>query len=595
MKKIIGFLFLIPCLVSAQQHNLTDNDRAYQSIKALEKQAAAVSFQPVVIPDWDMPLPDRVKLFFKQNTAALQQPYTDLQLTQNKHSRIGWHLSYQQTYKGIPVFGAMLKVNVNEQGVTLSVFDELVQTQYWQVAQFTPNEQLGKAMWIVSGDHPVAAYQSYAGYDRVITDLRGTVIQQKDSRFYYANEDTMVSGKVFLQDPLTPQHVIYGQDGTYKHFNDSDYALLNDARVLVTFPATLDSGIFKLRNQYAIIKDLVPPTVAPAESATPSFDFTRKQSGFKDVMALYHVYATQMYFQYLGFNELKNYQIKVDAHSGTADNSFFAYNTDSSLNFGTGGVPDAEDGDVPSHEYTHAMSWFLNASPNMSTERRAMEEGMCDVIAAIMSKRTTEFNWRKLFNFDGPNPTTPGAGSFWGGRNGDSPKTYASKVNDWYSDSEIWSSTLLDISEQIGTDSTAILMLSTIYSMSQNATMPQAAQLFMQTDSILFHKYFGWKIGRIFNDRGMGNFPTGISEQAELQRSLKLANTAAFATGEGDAVLELPADALITVYDLQGKQINTFAAKKGNVSFDAHAFTPGMYIIMVQTPNARASLKLIRN
>lgn len=597
MKKLTGFLLLLPFCVGAQNStfNNTSNDRAYAAVKAQEKWSAVASFQPVAIPYVDVPMAERVRLYFKQNTPVLQQPNTDIELTQSKHSRMGWHYAFQQMYKGIPVFGATLKVNVNEQCVTLSVFDQLVNTQNWVAAEFAPNQQFGNAIWIASGDAPVAAYQSNVGYNRVIVDAMGALIQQKDARLYYATEDTMVTGKVFKQDPLTSQQVIYGENGTYMHFNDSDYLLLNDARETVSFPATLESGIFKLKNQYSILIDRDLPSIAPVVSVTPSFDFTRKESGFKDVMAIYHVYNTQMYFQYLGFQELANYQIKVDAHSGTSDNSYFAYNADSSLNFGLGGVPDAEDGDVPSHEYTHAMSWFLNAAPNMSTERRAMEEGMCDVIAAIMSKRTTEFNWRKLFNFDGPNPTTPGAGSFWGGRNGNSSKKYSNKVGDFYSDSEIWSSTLLDVSEQIGSDSAVILMLSMIYSLSETSTMPQAAQLYMQADSILFHKYFGWKMGKIFNDRELGNFPTGIDEQTALQQALKFNNTAAFAAGMGNAVLELPVDATVSVYDIQGKLLNTFASKAGNVSFDCNAYTSGMYIITVKTENAAVSIKLVRN
>jgi Zn-dependent metalloprotease len=594
MKKIIGFLLLVPGLAFAQ-NNAAVIDRAYEGVKTMEQNVPVATFNAVKIPEIDLLLEDRVKAYYKEHLAMLEQPSIGLELIQDKQSKLGRHLLYQQTYKGVPVYNATLKVNVNAAGVTLSVFDQLVNTEGWQSTSFTPNTQLGKAMWIVLEGQPLAAYQRNDGYDQVITDKQGTLIRRKDARLYYTNEDTTVSGKVFLPDPLTSQQVVYGQGGTYMNYNDSDYALLNDARMNVTFPATLEGGIFKLKNQYAIIMDIASPTINPVVSVTPSFDFTRKTSGFKDVMTFYHVTATQQYFQYLGFDEMENYQVKIDAHSGTSDNSFFSFQTDSSLNFGTGGVPDAEDGDVSSHEYTHAMSWFLNATPTMGNERRAMEEGMCDVIAAIMSKKYTDFNWRKLYNFDGPNPTTTGAGSFWGGRNGNSSKKYSNKINDWYSDSEIWSSTILDIVEQIGSDSAAMLMLNTIYSMSANTTMPQAAALYMQADSILFDKYFSWKIGKIFNDRELGNFKTGVAEQAFLQESLKFINTAGFASGEGNAMLELPLDASISVYDLQGKCIKSFFSPKGDVSFDTNEFTSGMYIILVKTLDAQVSLKLIRN
>jgi hypothetical protein len=269
---------------------------------------------------------------------------------------------------------------------------------------------------------------------------------------------------------------------------------------------------------------------------------------------------------------------------------------DSSLNFGTGGVPDAEDGDVITHEYTHAISWFLNAAPNMGVERRAMDEAMCDVMAATMSKKYTPFNWRLMFNFDGPNPVAPGASGFWGGRNANSPKTYSDKVNDYYSDSEIWSSTLLDVSEETGNDSLIILMLTSIYSLPQNGNMLQGAQLIMQADSVLFGKYFGWKMGRIFNERGLGNFKTGLREQAAWQGSLRLINTAAFASGEAPASLDLPADALVSVYDIQGRKISEeHLGTAGTVTFDPGQFAAGMYVVKVQVGEAGAGLKLIRN
>jgi hypothetical protein len=598
MKKSAIALLLFPFMLSAQQQSAPDMPRtqqAYERIGAMEKEVPTADYSHMQIPAGEDALPERVSVYFTEHLPALKDASVSLRLIQYKQSRIGWHLEYEQLFAGIPVYGASLKVNVNKEGVTLSVFDQLVSTTGWKASAFVPDASLGKPVWIPLENAPLAAYTRYDGYDRVISDARGTQIHRKDARLYFANEDTTVTGKVFLPDPLSSQQVIYGKDGTYQHFNDSDYALLNNARADVSFPATLEGGVFTLKNDYAVIVDRMSPTVVPAISPTGVFEFTRRQDGFKDVMAFYHVYTAQKYFRYLGFNDMEGFRIKVDAHAGTGDNSFFEFSSDSSLNLGTGGVPDAEDGDVITHEYTHAMSWFINASPNMGTERRAIDEAICDVIAAIMSHKYTTFNWRLLFNFDAPNPVTPGVSRFWSGRNGNSPKTYASKVGDWYSDSEIWSSTVLDIAEEIGHDSAAILMLTALYSLPQNGTMPQAAELFMQADSAVFHKYFGWRIGGIFNTRGLGNFPTALDEPAVLKRSVKLLNSAAFASGEGNAVLELPGDVSVTVFDIGGKTLGTFRAAKGSVEFDPAQYAPGMYIIRVASQGAQVSIKMIRN
>lgn len=596
MNKLILALFLFPIATFGQSVTPSRMDMLYYAVKEAENTPSKANFsQSHISLTGAESVAGAVQKYYTKQHAFLQQPETEIRLTHSKHTALGWHLDYEQLYKGLPIMGANLKVNVNHEGTTLSVFDKLQPTQNWDVS-FEPSSFLGKAMWLVADGQPIAIYQRAQGGYTFTTDIQGSVITQRDHRMYFAHDDTMVSAKVFRPDPLTPIGVIAGLNGTYKHFNDSDYALLNDQRVNVSFPVTFDGSLFHLRNKYARIYDtsFKSPNIAPATSATPEFNFTRKQNGFKDVMALYHVTNMQEYLHSLGIDEVK-YQLKIDAHSGTSDQSYFEYEGDTVLNFGSGGVPDAEDADVIIHEFMHAISFSIAPNINMSSERRAIEEGMCDVMAALYSKKYAPFNYRRIFNWDAPNPFATGVTPFWGGRNGNSSKTYADLTNDSYSSSEIWSSTLLDIEEQIGSDSAIILMLASVASYTNTTTMLQAAQLFMQADSILLNKHFAWKMGKIFNDRKLGDFKTAVDEQAMLKEQLVLRNSLAFAQGEGNALLSLPVKADVAIYDLQGRKLFTYTQQQGELILETGRFVPGMYIVRVSTSTAQATLKLMKN
>lgn len=596
--KTIFALLIFPFVTYGQQA-YSPNNNPVQFIQAFEQQPAKASFEQTRIKISNESNRNADIIGFLMSTLPeLRHQDISLQLSHFRVSRMGFHYSFIQAYKGIPIFGATVQLNTNNEHVVLSLFNHCYNTQNWDADVFKANQSLGKAYWFVGPNNPIAGYAKFQGEYQLLLDIYGDILIRKEAKFNYMLDDTTATGKVFQPDPLSSQSVIYGQDGTYQHFNDSDYALLNDQRKQVTFPVVYENDSFRLVNNYVKIVDRETPSIRPAVSKTPSFEFLRSKPGFKDVMVLYHVTSTQQYFQYLKFNELNNYQIKADAHSSTSDQSFFAFGADSSLNFGTGGVPDAEDADVIVHEYTHALSWFINPSPNMSIERRAIEEGICDVIAAVQSKKYTDFNWRRLFNFDGPNPVASGVSGFWNGRNGNSPKKYADRSNNSYRDCEIWTSTILDICNEIGNDSAVILMLESIYAMSENTTMPQAAVLYMQADSILFDKYFSWKIGRLFNERGLGDFKTSVQSTEALKRMVTLKNTAAFAVGEGDAVLDLGmiTDATIEVFDAMGQKVLTANNVNNAFQFNQDMFSSGFYIVTVSSSQTGSlSFKLIKS
>lgn len=504
-----------------------------------------------------------------------------LVLETQTQSKIGQHYFYQQYFKGLPVYGAFLKINTNHQGDILNSFNTLVNVNELNEQPIIPQA----THWMVSEDNLIAVTSNMEGSVLHLKQGDGTILFSRDFRLYFT--DTTIKARVFNPDPLTTAGVTYGANGTYRHFNDSDYALLNDQRTWVTMPARFNNDTFYLQNQYAAIMDFAPPAHTPATSTTDTFDFTRKDGNFKEVMALYHIYAVQEFIQSLGHQAVK-YQLKVDALSGLGDQSFFSIQPDTTLNFGIGGVPDAEDADVIVHEYTHAIVHSLNPQGILAIERRALEEGICDAMSCAYSKRQNPFRWKYVFNWDGQN-------EFWAGRDGTTTRTYKQKQGDIYSDSEIWSSAMNNLTERLGEQVSIDLLLSVIPQLTPSSTMAQAARLMYDADSILNGGLNRWVLAEEFNQRQFGDFPTGLGN-IQLDENIAILNTAGFASGSGAATVKLlntNAPLKVTITNVQGKLIFSEESSE-EINIDPALFAPGAYFAQVSYGGRSGHLKLIR-
>lgn len=517
------------------------------------------------------------KNWLETNLNELQATGNELVLKHSNKSKLGTHFFYQQYFFGKPIIGAYVKVDEFVDG-TNWIQSNLVNTKVIEVQEAAQHSH-----WALDENALKPVNITYDDHMQLIGTPAGARMFARDTRRFCHHDDTMVFGRVFLPDPLSSAGVIYGQDNIWVHFRDSNVAVINNERKQVSFNATLVGDSFELRNKYVQMLDFALPLNGITRSATPNFDFLRASQHFKNVNTFYHINATQNYIQELGY-ELVQYPIRVDASSGTGDNSFFRYIPDTSLNFGLGGVPDAEDADVVVHEYTHAISYDINPYTSLATERGSIEEAMCDVMAAVRSKKYTTFNWRRIFNYDGPNPVAAGYIAFWPGRNGNSPKTYRNRVGSLYPDSEIWTSCLLDISESIGADTLIDLMLASISLLTPSSTMPQAAQAIIKSDSLLYNAANVLKLGWFFTQRQFGDFPIGIRNSVhQLERPYQVLQSYGFANGTQPMILQFtsPAEAQIAVYNHAGVLVQVIEAKDGNVELSPDVFKSGVYFMHV--------------
>ncbi len=293
------------------------------------------------------------------------------------------------------------------------------------------------------------------------------------------------SGLVFDPDPLTTAGATYGTGGFVDPGgNDADTPELNGQRVLRALPdLSFSGGVYRLTGPYINVIDWDPPTIPPVTSAHPdSFRYTRSHDGFEDVMLYYHTDLSQRWIQSLGFTNIQNTSIGADAHGHSgADNSSYTPSTNR-MSFGDGGVDDAEDADVIWHEYGHAIHHGSKPGWSGSGQQGALGEGFGDYWAESYSRSLnfwlpsqTPYFW--VFDWDGHNP-------FWAGRVLNYAPLYpGGLVNQVHTDGQMWSSTLMNIWNQIGRQTLDKLVLqSHFYLATSGVTMKQNAEAVIQAD-----------------------------------------------------------------------------------------------------------------
>lgn len=509
-----------------------------------------------------------------------------------KNSVVGKHQLFQHCYNGIPVYGSDIKLNINKNGVLIFVSSNL---ENGTASNISFKSSQNNLVWTnKNGEYSIAYLSKVKSETGVlfeeIRNEKGELITSRQLDLL-AKQDTLVSSKLFRPDPLTTAQKVYGADnGLWVNNNGNDYPAISAQRVNVTVPIRFDNDSFFAENKFAVIMDLESPSNEPFTSKTANFDFSRNQAFFREFMVLYHIAEVQAYLKSIGLDSLANYQIKVDptAFQGQDQSRFAFDNDDPSLYFGTGGVPDAEDADVIVHEYTHALNYSIVPNSTNGLERLAFEEANCDFMATQYSKAISEFNWRKVFNWDGHNV-------YWDGRNTDTNKKYPTNVSsDFYSTSEIWSSMLNDISLDLGREVTTKLLFGSTYFYTNNMSLQDAADLLVVADSLLYSRAHYGPLKTRLQERGFA-VALSLNPIEAFKEQVQLFNTNGFANGSGALEINNQSNKELQykIYTLEGKLI---AESEWNTNFkiESNQFTSGIYIIEISNGENSFAEKIVK-
>ncbi len=537
---------------------------------------------------------------------------------EGKQSKTGFHYLYRQNYQGKPIYRGTVKINLDKSGNIISLFDNtyhIVETPAGKFPDTDDCYDIIKSIYQEENDivkifiedlyfdlgprlipaSRIELWDKKGNFFELVINDEQMIVYERDMNNYFNNNrvhdvDTPALARVFNPDPLTTAGVTYGTP--YEDASDADISQLNMQRQQVTIDVAFENDTFKLESLYCLINNHSIPDIVPVTSLTPDFQFTRSQDGFEDVNAFYHINVYHDYIQSLGFNNIVDYPILVDAHGmGGADNSNFSSTPSPRLTFGEGGVDDAEDADVIIHEYGHAISYSAAPSTNQGIERTALDEAIGDYFAASYSKSINSFNWEKIFSWDGHN-------EFWNGRVVESSKHYPEDLqSNLYKDAEIWSSTMMQIMDAIGREAADEILIEAMYNLATNITMNDAACLLLQSAQSFNSAQHVYTVSYFLDQRGFSGCGIGIHENNTGNTDVRLINSIGFAEGSSSAELRFnsPQTGIAELIDVTGRIIFS-ESFSGSLEYKISPknLSSGIYLTNVTTQNFSSSYKLMK-
>jgi hypothetical protein len=495
MKNLFAFLLIINSSTALFAQN-----KYHRNVVEFDNKEAKISTPNTILATKN--ISSEVENYIRNAFPSVK--YGDFILRHHTQSQASNHYLFQQYYKNLEVYRGSIKISVNKSGKISSVLNfayELPDEALYIIK--SPNieqylsQKYGNEFPIKSQTKEVyyvknhqlhkgtllnySSTYSYIGDKEVLFNADGKEIYENDNMVYHSHasqQDTLVKVKIFRPDPLASANVTYG--GSYVDANDTDVAVINAELVDTTMFVKFENDTFYLKSNYINLGEFDLPIKAICKTLTDTMHYTRANDCFEQVSVFFYINYFQNYLQSLGFNNLGNHAINVDAHGWNGqDNSSFSPSEDL-LSFGEGGVDDAEDLDVILHEYQHALAYYAAPGTNSGNERRCLDEANGDYLAASYSKSVENHTWDNVFTWDGHN-------EFWQGRKATSAKVYSSSLSfsNIYAQTDLWAGTLMQIWEDIGRETTDKILMESLYAYSAGLKMNQAAKLFLLADSNL--------------------------------------------------------------------------------------------------------------
>jgi hypothetical protein len=469
----------------------------------------------------------------------------DLRLLEVRDTGVSQHVLFEQTYRGLPVHRRYVKVNLGRGGlpesvlsgyapgldradlsITPSVGAESVRSIVRDLS-LLPVASSEPVLVVVPGPSPRLAWRIKfrpdgrpGEWEALIDAHTGEEIQilsvsisrrspsvpggiqpaVSAASSSLQSVQSTGSGLVFDPDPLSTADVIYGSP--YVDDGDASSSFLAAEQLVVDLHGISQGpdDLYRLEGPFVrIVTSNQDQRPTPAEPSPHDFHYQRSDPGFEAVMSYFHVDRSQRYVQSLGFSGIRSDGVAVDPRASSQDNSYYIP-SQNLIQFGTGGVDDAEDAGVIWHEYAHALLESSARDLIASAEGRALHEGWADYWAASYMRwiyetgQAPRADWENLFHWDS------GDGRIWSGRSvGGIPgrrypeDVYCDDVDagtaptcDIYADGRLWSTTLMEIHDGLGRDVTDRLSLQSHAYLSFPATFLDAGEALIEADRDLF-------------------------------------------------------------------------------------------------------------
>ena len=498
----------------------------------------------------------------------LRADLSDLAHTSTRETKGGFHVCFRQELAGIPVYKAEIAVTITHAHVVTFVMNGY--RENLQLAQAAQNVAASQALALAKNYLATQGKIDFEKTELIVHDYQGrtrlavkaTVVPAEDpigdwevlvdaqsgeifkvvNNAFHARGDRGERGNVttatgtgntFDPDPITRSGATYGTGG-FTDNSDADSGDLTAQVSSVTLQdITFNGSQYQLTGPFAAVQDFEAPFKGTFSQASSTFNFTRSADAFEAVLVYYHIDKSMRYInQTLGvplmpFQYSGGVQVDPSGLSGS-DNSHYVSST-GRVAFGEGGVDDSEDLEVVLHELGHGLhDWLTNGG---ISQVDGLSEGSGDYWAASYTRSLgfwqptdAEYSW--VMRWDGHN-------TFWAGRIVNYSALYPSGLTgSIHTDGQMWSSTLMQIWNDIGRTATDENFLEALSMLNSSSSQNDAANAFYQADLALHGGVNQAVILSWFTARGYTistgvppNAPTALSATAVSSSQINLAWT----------------------------------------------------------------------
>jgi Zn-dependent metalloprotease len=426
-----------------------------------------------------------------------------LRLIAVKHSLLGAHEWYAQTYRGLPVLDGYLARHLDTAGRVVRVVDGRVpirgavaataavsSAQAEQaVGVGTPREaslavlggDVARLVWVVLAD-------TLDGTRRTLVDASSGAVIGTGS----AVRTIDGTGQVFDPNP-----VVTLRDQDLTDDGNRDRGAFVPAYRQVTLPLLDGSGYLRGDFAYVTVSRHHNPL---AYSPHLKFGWDRSDPRFEQTMAYYDVTAAQQYIQSLGFLDVNNEAQLVMPDEFLHDNSYYDGTVDRIV-LGKGGVDDAEDADVTWHELGHAIQDDQVPGFGARHDAGSIGEAFGDYWAVTMSQPVNGgYQVPCVADWDSTSYTDTEPHCL---RRVDLDLTVADETGEIHHDGQIWSRALWDINQGLGRDEANSIILEAQFGFAPDTRFAEAALTTCDTAKALYGNSAQAVCLQAFEDRGI--------------------------------------------------------------------------------------------
>lgn len=418
----------------------------------------------------------------------------------------------------------------------------------------------GRLAWRVV----VPARDPYGEWAVLVDAMTGRPIGEPEPLFATAGQ-----ARVFV-----PNAVVATGDVNLRDSNNAASAVPEAAYSLVDLQGLNSSGF--LTGPF-VTTDRTSNRVSAANG-----DFTglrRDDSGFTEVESYWAIDFAQRYIQNtLGITTAANYAIRVDSHAFSDDNSNYTRTGErfGVLNFGDGGVDDAQDAEIIWHEYGHALLDNM-AAISFGGESGAIHEGWGDYVAATLSTTVPgDSRFHAAIGEWDATSYNPGNPPYL--RRVDGTKQYPRDlIGEVHADGELYSACLWGIHESLGRDVANRILFNANFLLPSSPTMPDAAAAIIEADRQLNGGANASSIAAAFAAHGIviESVPPAVTF-VKLKKGKLTVDGSNFVTGT--AVIEIDGTALGSLKYPKPFRSNGISTRITSKDSRVRGLTPGIAV-----------------